>query len=68
VVNPGGQGLIVRGEAGAQAQQVGTLREGTVVVLEGGETSIAARLWREILDESRGIRGWVQADFLQEQP
>jgi hypothetical protein len=68
VVNTDGKGVIVRADPGPQAQQVGTLREGATVVLVGGEQTIAARLWRQVLDESRDVQGWVQADFLQDVP
>ena len=33
--------------------------------LTGNEQTVAARVWREIETEDRGMRGWVLGDFLQ---
>lgn len=68
VANTEGQGVIVRAEPGSEAARASTLREGAVVTLTGREQTVAARLWREVIDESRDIRGWVLADLLEPEP
>jgi len=64
VVNTGGSGVVVRQEPGPQAPTVGNLSEGAEVYLTGGQQTVAARLWHEIEDQDRGIRGWVSSEFL----
>jgi hypothetical protein len=64
VTNTGGSGVVVRLEPGPQGPQVGTLREGTEVNLTGGQQTVDARLWHEIEEQDRGIRGWVSSEFL----
>jgi hypothetical protein len=65
VANTGGLGVSVRVQPGPQAPRSGVLRDGTRVLLTGNDQTVAARVWREIETEDRGIRGWVLADFLQ---
>ena len=61
----GGQGVILRAEPGPQAPALTALRDGTRVLLTGNEQAVAARLWREIEEPTRGVTGWVAAEFLQ---
>ena len=68
IANTSGLGVSVRAEPGPQANRLGALREGTRVLLTGGEQSIAARGWREIETEDSALKGWVMADFLQPAP
>jgi hypothetical protein len=65
VGNTGGLGVSVRAQPGPSAPRSGVLRDGTRVLLTGNEQTVAARVWREIETEDRGIRGWVLGDFLQ---
>lgn len=65
VANTGGAGVTVRADPGPQAAAAGTLREGAVVQLTGAEQTVAARLWREVVDDARGLRGWVLSDYLE---
>lgn len=65
VANTDGRGVSVRAEPGANAPAVGSLREGAQVQLTGQQQTVAARLWREVLDPSRGLQGWVSSDFLE---
>lgn len=65
IANTSGQGVSVRVEPGPQAARIGVLREGTRVVLTGNDSTVAARPWREVETEDRGVKGWVLADFLQ---
>jgi uncharacterized protein YraI len=65
VANTGGLGVSVRSQPGPSAPRAGVLRDGTRVLLTGNEQTVAARVWREIETEDRGIRGWVLGDFLQ---
>ena len=65
VANTGGLGVSVRSQPGPSSPRSGVLRDGTRVLLTGNEQTVAARVWREIETEDRGIRGWVLGDFLQ---
>jgi hypothetical protein len=65
IANTGGQGVMVRAEAGPQAAAVGALREGTAVTLTGQEQTVATRTWREIETPDHRLKGWVLDDFLQ---
>jgi hypothetical protein len=65
IANTGGQGVMVRAEAGPQAAAVGALREGTSVKLTGQEQTVATRTWREVETTDHRLKGWVLDDFLQ---
>lgn len=65
IANTGGQGVMVRAEAGPQAAAVGALREGTSVNLTGQEQTVATRTWREVETTDHRLKGWVLDDFLQ---
>ncbi len=65
VSNTGGAGVQVRAEPGPQARSLGTLKDGTVVRLTGGEQTVAARLWREVETDQGSPKGWVSSDYLE---
>jgi len=65
IAGTGGQGVMVRAQAGPQAAAVGALREGTSVNLTGQEQTVATRTWREIETPDHRLKGWVLDDFLQ---
>jgi hypothetical protein len=67
IVNTSGLGVSVRLQPGPQAPRAGVLREGTRVLLTGNDQTVAARPWREIETEDHNLKGWVLADFLQQQ-
>ena len=65
VFNTGGLGVNLRREPGPQGQPVTAAAENTLLRLVGPEETVQARLWRLCELESRGVQGWVPADFLQ---
>lgn len=63
VIRTGGSTLWVRRAPGGQ--QLTLVRNGEVVILEGGYGNQGGIIWREIRTVD-GVRGWVQAEFVSE--
>jgi hypothetical protein len=63
IARTGGAGVFLRREPTAAGPSITALREGTIVTVLSREEVTAARVWRLVRD-SRGLEGWVLADYL----
>jgi len=65
-VNTGGLGANLRREPASSAPPAAAVAEnGTVHLLGPEQQGPDGRIWRQV-EDSRGIQGWVPADFLAE--